>query len=77
MKNVFLFRIFDITICALIGATILSPLREVQFDQTLRYFEISTSSFTRVNSGVKISKSLDFDQIYTFRNGLNDIYLDG
>jgi hypothetical protein len=48
----------------------LRPLRKAQFGQTLRYFEILTSSFTRVNSGVKISKSLDFDQIHTFRSRL-------
>ena len=56
----------------------MSPLRKVQFGQTVRYFEILTSlfrqtqhiAFTRVNSGVKISKSLDFDQILTFRSKL-------
>ena len=48
----------------------MSPLRKVQFEQTLRYFEILTSSFTRVNSGVKILKSLDFAQIHTFRSRL-------
>ena len=51
--------------------TILSTLRKAQFGQTLRYFEFLTSSFTRVNSGVKISKSLDFAQIHTFRSRLN------
>jgi len=44
----------------------MSPLRKAQFAQTLRYFEILTFSFTRVNSGLEISKSLDFDQIHTF-----------
>ena len=48
----------------------LSTLRKAQFGQTLRYFEFLTSSFTRVNSGVKISKSLDFAQIHTFRSRL-------
>jgi len=40
------------------------------FNAFASYFEILTSSFTRVNSGVKISKSLDFDQIHTFRSRL-------
>ena len=48
----------------------MSPLRKAQFVQTLRYFEILTYSFTRVNSVVKISKSLDFDQIHAFRSKL-------
>ena len=48
----------------------MSLLRKAQFAQTLRYFEILTSSFTIVNSGVKISKSLDFDQTHAFRSRL-------
>ncbi len=45
----------------------MSPLQKARFGQTQRYFEISTFSFTRVNSDAEISKSLDFDQILTFK----------
>ncbi len=48
----------------------MSPLRKAQFGQTQRYFEISTFSFTGVNSDAEISKSLDSDQILTLRSRL-------